>query len=77
MTYNERCDILNKNPVPIARHFQFRIQVFFKTIFLDGPVGKKSYYAIRVEFRFPRSPHIHLYLLPGFKCTNINIFNYT
>ena len=48
MTYQERC---NKNPVLVARHFQYRVEIFFKVIVLDGPLGKTSYYAIRVEFQ--------------------------
>ena len=48
MTYQERC---NKNPVLVAGHFQYKVEIFFKVIVLDGPLGKTSYYAIRVEFQ--------------------------
>ena len=51
MSYHRRCETLNKNPVLVARHFQYRVEVFFKVIVLDGPLGKTSYYAIRVEFQ--------------------------
>ena len=50
MSYNERCQILNKKLVSIARHLHCRGEVFFKRNFLDGPLGKTNYYAIRVEF---------------------------
>ena len=62
MTYQERCNTLNKNPVLVARHFQYKIEIFFKVIVLDGPLGKTSYYAIRVEFQVRGSPHIHSFI---------------
>ena len=30
MTYQERCNTLNKNPVLVARHFQYRVEIFLK-----------------------------------------------
>ena len=42
MSYHERCDTLNKNPVLVARHFQYRVEMFFNIIVLDGPLGKLS-----------------------------------
>ncbi|XP_066926174.1 uncharacterized protein [Clytia hemisphaerica] len=62
LSYHERCDLLNSNPVLVARHFQYRVEVFFKTIVLDGPLDKTTYYAIRVEFQVRGSPHIHSFL---------------
>ena len=38
LPYHERCDTLNKNPVLVARHFQYRVEMFFKVIVLDGPL---------------------------------------
>ena len=35
MTYQERCNTLNKNPVLVARHFQYRVEIFFEVIVLD------------------------------------------
>ena len=32
LTYFERCNYLNSNPVLLARHFQYRVDVFFKEI---------------------------------------------
>ena len=40
MSYHERCDILNKNPVLAARNFQYRVEMFLKILVLDGPLGK-------------------------------------
>ena len=62
MSYQERCSLLNSNPVLVARHFQYRVENFFKGIILDGPLGKTQYYAIRVEFQVRGSPHIHSFL---------------
>ena len=62
MSYFERCFYLNKNPVLLARHFQYRVEVFFKEIVINGPLGKDTYYAIRVEFQVRGSPHIHSFL---------------
>ena len=59
MNYFDKTKILNSNPVLLARHFQYRVEVFFKEIVLDGPLGKIKHYAIRVEFQVKGSPHIH------------------
>lgn len=31
---------LNGNPVLVARHFQYRVEIIFKIVVLDGPLGK-------------------------------------
>ena len=62
MSYFERCSYLNQNPVLLARHFQYRVETFFKVIIINGPLGKVTYYAIRVEFQVRGSPHIHSFL---------------
>ena len=62
MDYFQRCEILNSNPVLLARHFQYRVEVFFTQIIINGPLGKVKYHAIRVEFQFRGSPHIHSFL---------------
>ena len=52
LNYFERCNILNSNAVLLARHFQHRVEIFFKEILIirDGPLGKVKYDAIQVEF---------------------------
>ena len=62
LSYQERCNLLNKNPVLVARHFQHKVEVFFKEIILDGPLGKTKYYAIRIEFQERGSPHVHSFI---------------
>ena len=53
---------MNKNPVLEARHFQYRVEIFFKVTVLDEPLGKTSYYAIHVEFQVRVSRHIHSFI---------------
>ena len=78
MSCHERCDTLNKNPVLVVRHFQYRVEMFFKIIVLDGPLGKTQYYAIRVEFQVRGSLHIRsfIWVLNAPKLTKVNIDDY-
>ena len=46
----------------VARHFQYRAELFFNVTALDGPLGKTNYYAIRVEFQVRGSPHVHSFI---------------
>ena len=51
LSYQERCNLSNNNPVLMARHFPYKVEVFFKEIVLDGPLGKTKY-AIRITCPF-------------------------
>ena len=62
LDYESKCKILNSNPVLLARHFQYRVENFFKEIVMNGELGKIKYYAIRVEFQTRGSPHVHCLL---------------
>ena len=75
LSYHERCDTLNKNPILVVRHFQYRAEMFFKVIVLDGPLGKTRYYAFRVEFRVRGTPHMHsfIWILTAPKLTKFSI----
>ena len=46
----------------MARHFQYKVEVFFKDIILDGPLSKTKYYAVRTEFQERGSSHVHSYI---------------
>ena len=61
LSYNEKCSLLNLNPVIVAKHFQHRVETFFKDVLLSNakPVGKIVYYALRIEFQMRGSPHLH------------------
>ena len=43
LSYYNRCDILNSNPVLVARHFQYRVEHFLKLLIANGPLGKTKY----------------------------------
>ena len=78
MSYDEKCKMLNSNPVVVAKHFQFRLEKLFKDLILSAsnPAGKVQYYAIRIEFQLRGSPHTH-YLslrLPTFNRRNYRLF---
>ena len=46
LSYHERCSMLNLNPVIVAKHFQYRVETFFRDILLTNanPIGKIVYY---------------------------------
>ena len=54
--------MLNNNPVLVARHFQYKVELFFKEIIIDVPLGKTKYYAISIEFQERGSPHVHSFI---------------
>ena len=61
--YQEWCNLLNKNLVLVARHFPYKVELFFKEIILDGSLGKtkaKMLYALNFKKRVAHTS-IHLY----------------
>ena len=44
--YHDRHKLLNSNPVLVARHFQYRVECFFRQIVMDRPSGKTKYYVV-------------------------------
>jgi hypothetical protein len=42
LSYHERCSMLNLNPVIVAKHFQYRVETFFREVLLSNanPIGK-------------------------------------
>ncbi len=75
LTYVERCQMLNTNPVVVAKHFQHRVEVFFSEVLLSNinPIGKISYYALRIEFQMRGSPHLHALIWTS-DCPNLRRF---
>ena len=59
LSYQERLNLLNNNPALVAKHFQYKVEVFLKEIMSDGPLGKTKCYAFRIEFQKKGSPHVH------------------
>ena len=53
--------MLNVEPVVFAKHFQYRLETFFKDVVMGNanPIGKIIYYALRTGFQMRRSRHLH------------------
>ena len=64
MSHDEKCKMLNPNPVVVAEHFQFHLEGLFKDLILSAsnPIGQVQYYVIRIEFQFWGSPHAHCFI---------------
>ena len=45
----------------MARHFQYKIELIFREIILDGPLGETKY-VIRIKFKGRGSPHIYSFI---------------
>ena len=58
LSHQELCILLNNNPVLEAWHCQYKVEVFFIEIILDGLLGKTKY-GIHIEFQERGTPHIH------------------
>ena len=61
LSYDQKCSMLNLNPVIVAKHFQHRVESFVKHVLLSSvkPIGEIIYYALRIEFQMRGSPHLH------------------
>ena len=46
----------------MPRHFQYKVEVFFKEVMLDGPLGKTKSCAIGIEFQEGGSQHVHSFI---------------
>ena len=51
LSYQERYNFLNKSSVLFAKSFQYRVEIFFTEMVLDGRLGKTTYYALRIEIQ--------------------------
>ena len=49
MSYQKQCNLLNSNSIRIAINVQYKVEISFKEIVLDGSLGKTKYYALRIE----------------------------
>ena len=52
MTWEEKSSFLKRNPVTAARHFQYRLDQFWKMVVTSKaqPIGEVVDYMIRIEF---------------------------
>ena len=64
LSFDEKSNWLRRNPVTAARHFQYRLNSFFRDVLKSKakPLGEIVDYAIRVEFQSRGSPHAHCVL---------------
>ena len=61
LSFEEKSNWLRHNPVTAARHFHYRLNVFFQQFLKSAakPLGDIADYAIRIEFQARGSPHAH------------------
>lgn len=64
LSYDEKSNWLKQNPVTAARHFHYRLNIFFQDFLKSTarPLGDVVDYAIRIEFQARGSPHAHCVL---------------
>ena len=64
LTFEDKSNWLRRNPVTAARHFHYRLNIFFQCFlkFTAKPLGEIVDYAIRIEFQARGSPHAHCVL---------------
>ena len=50
LLYDEKCKMLNLNPVIVAKHFQYGVETLFTEVLLSNcqPIGKIVYYALQI-----------------------------
>ena len=54
-----KCGHLKQNSVLLARHFQCKVEMFFRVIFIEGSLGKIECYAICFKFQVRGSSHVY------------------
>lgn len=62
LTWKEKCELIQSDPVTCTRFFNHRVQVFFADVLKSSkfPLGKVIDHFHRVEFQQRGSPHIHM-----------------
>ena len=60
--WEEKCRLIQSDPVTCARHFDYQFNQFLKILLLSNaePLGKISDWFYRVEYQQRGSPHIHM-----------------
>ena len=62
LSYHERCDTFNKNPVLVAIHFQYRVKIFFSNLlFLMVHLGRLNMTQFEQNFKLEEA-HIYIHL---------------
>ena len=62
LTWEEKCRLIQSDPVTCARHFDFQFNTFLKDVLMSelAPLGKIKDWFYRVEYQQRGSPHIHM-----------------
>ena len=62
--WEEKCRLIQSDPVTCARHFDYQFNTFLKTFLISNiaPLGKIKDWFYRVEYQQRGSPHIHMML---------------
>jgi DNA replication protein DnaC len=61
MTWDQKCHLIQSDPVTCARHFHHSVSKFLSDVlFQCNPLGKIKDHFYRVEFQQRGSPHIHM-----------------
>ncbi|KAJ8025627.1 ATP-dependent DNA helicase PIF1 [Holothuria leucospilota] len=62
MTWHEKSELIQSDPVTCARHFDYMVRRFLNDVLLTSyhPVGEIVDHFYRVEFQQRGSPHIHM-----------------
>ena len=62
LTWDDRCRLIQSDPVTCARHFDYQFNTFLKDVLTSelAPVGKVKDWFYRVEYQLRGSPHIHM-----------------
>ena len=62
LDWNEKCRLIQSDPVTCARHFDFQFNTFLKQFLMSNyaPLGKIQDWFYRVEYQQRGSPHIHM-----------------
>ena len=62
LTWDEKCRLIQSDPVTCARHFDYQFNTFLKQSLMTdvAPLGKIKDWFYRVEYQQRGSPHIHV-----------------
>jgi hypothetical protein len=62
LTWDEKCRLIQSDPVTCARHFDYQFNTFLKDFLMSqiSPLGKIKDWFYRVEYQQRGSPHIHM-----------------
>ena len=79
MNWDEKCRLIQSDPVTCARHFDYQISQFLTNFLLNEaqPLGNISDWFYRVEYQKRGSPHIHNYAYMARKCASIGVIRVT